>query len=723
MSEQTILTKFKQNYPEFTGTLENSNDPTILLLKILAESECIGQNYYDYYMSEEYNMNSYLATKLFNYNRKLNIPYKYDVRTSIKISDNINNRPLKIQLPKYTTFRSKNSNYILKNSVIVNNYSSTESLILIQGEMKDETINSQTIVNNSERQYRLSVSDYIYPNIGYLEIDGVRYTEYSIVDAKYSDSKICYGVELSDDENYYLILSQKLFDKIMANSKITLNFLIKDVENDGETFTELTTDQVIISDTTYDISIDQITITSKIRDQLMSTTLLDFDTNISKFDYEENVNSLDSVILAKTYDCSDIITNSIVELDSTLVNQNEDLIQRDPSTWDVKLIFEERDENGKLISYPKDKNGNYIPVPYYMYIVVASADLYTESTMSLQLKREIMNSLQNGLCIKEVLMDYGTESRSLQDISGKDTYTYHVSVGDQGYKLTSDYRPYQLPFIVDYKNSLEPISSSEIDTKVSRYRMPDMVIQLEPASYVPVDIEIQLDLSYDSLDDLVNFYLSLIDSIKALFELSKSNTYLQFNSKLVKSDIDKVIYQYPEVNYAIIQNFIYYRNNVKSDPVKEIQFAPFELPVLGKLTIYLDVKQKSLSDQFIINDRNLNLVSIQQYVNDKFVVRDSNAKILLKLSDSLNINDTNIKFEPTEIQPDSYQIGLTYWVVSVTGDQEEFSSTTSSKSIISVFPEYNESVDDDPKFEDDDKTFESGLFTDHPKHIKRYLDY
>ena len=577
MSENAIITKFKKNYPNFVGSSnENPSDPTILLLKMLAESESIGENYYNYYMSEEYNLTSHMASKLFNYNLNLNVPYRYDLKASVKIKES-GNKPVKLQLPQYTSFKSKNSNYILENSLIVNNYSSTESLILIQGELKSETINSLTIINTS-RIYKLTTSDKIYADIGYLEIDGIRYTDYSIINAKYSDTEICYGVELSEDGNYYLIISKKLLDKIMNNSIITLNFIVKDTENDGETITELTTDPITLNEIQYEISIDQITINTKMRDQLISTTLLDFDTNISKFDYEENANSLESVILAKAYDCEDIISKSIIEL-------NPD----NPETWDVKLTF------------PKDSDGNLIPVPYYMYIVVASENLYTESIMSIQLKKEIMNSLQNGLSIKEVLLDYGTESRTIGDTS------YNVSIRDQGYQLSSTYRPYQLPFIIDSRNSLEPITNSDIlNDKTSRYNMPDLVIQLEPASYVPIDMVIKLDLSYDTLDDLMNFYLSLIDSIKSLFELSKSNDYLKFNSKIVKSDIDKIIYQYSGVNYAIIEDFEYYRNNKKLGPVKEIQLAPFELPVLGKLTIQLYFKFKSLSDMLNISDENLN---------------------------------------------------------------------------------------------------------------------
>lgn len=712
MSEQSILSKFKQYYPKFTGTLENTDDPTILLLKMLAESECIGENYYNYYLSEEYNMSSYLATKLFNYNLKLNIPYKYDVKAAIKIASDTNNQPMKIQIPKYTAFKSSNSNYILENSLVVNNYNSTESLTLIQGELKSETINSQTIISNSSRYYKLSISDYIYPNIGYLKIDDIQYSEYSIIDAKYDTNKICYGVELSDDGNYYLILSQRLFDKIMMNSEIMLNFLVKDTDNDGETFTELTIDPITVDGVDYRISISQITINSKIRDQLVSTTLLDFDTNISKFDYEENVNALDSVILAKTYDCSDLITNSIVELDS----ENE---TRDPESWDVKLIFQEKDKNGN-ITYPKDENGNYIPVPYYMYIVVASKELYTESVMSLQLKREIMNSLQNGLDIKEVLLDYGTKSRTLRYDDGV-TQEYQVSVQNQGYQLSSNYRPYQLPYIVDYKNSLEPINNSDRFTKFSRYGMPDLVIQLEPASYVPVDITLKLDLSYDSLDDLMNFYLSLIDSIKSLFELSKSNTYLQFNSKLVKSDIDKVIYQYSGVNFAIIDNFIYYRNNKKSDPVESVQFAPFELPVLGKLQIYLDLKQQSLYENLIINDKNLNLTRVQHYLNEQVIIHDPSARVILKLSDSFEIKETDkVSFDPIEISVPTYQLNLTYWIVSAVCDQETLTITSTSKSIITG--RSNKSEDDNKQFKDDDDTFESGLYTDN-RVTKQYLDY
>ena len=105
----------------------------------------------------------------------------------------------------------------------------------------------------------------------------------------------------------------------------------------------MTTDPVLIDGTQYEISIEQIMTNSKIRDQLTSTTLLDFDTNITKFDYEENVNSLDSVILAKAYDCSDIVNKSIIELDP-----------QNPQTWDVKLIYETRDEQGNLSGYPTD---------------------------------------------------------------------------------------------------------------------------------------------------------------------------------------------------------------------------------------------------------------------------------------------------------------------------------------------------------------------------------
>lgn len=812
MSEKSIIEKFKENYSDFIGSdAKNPSDPTILLLEMLAESESIGQNYYDYYISEEYNLNSHLASKLFNYNLSLNIPYKYNLKANVKIKDSV--KPMKLQLPKYTSLKSKNSNYVLENSIIINNYNSTESITLVQGELKNETINSLTVIGNSSRTYKLTVSDKIYANVGFLEIDNIQYTEYSIINAKYSDSKICYGVELSSDGSYYLIFSQKLFDKIMNNSKITLNFLVKDIENDGETITELTTDPIMVDEVKYEISIDQIIINTKMRDQLRSTTLLDFDTNISKFDYEENANSLESVILAKAYDCSDIITKSIIELEPD-----------NPEKWDVKLTFPESDsfniisypysdhtktvngitftDNGdksitvngtatgratflvsnlpisqgiyklsgcptggsrdkysilcnayngstwinayydigdgiildttnsdinlisiyinitsgtiinNLVFMPKLTNKLILPIPYYMYMVVASENLYTESIMSIQLKREIMNSLQNGLLIKEVLLDYGTNFRD----------EYKVSKGNQGYQLDDNYRPYQLPYIIDSRNPLTPILDPDNSNRTSRYNMPDLIIQLEPASYVPIDVNIKIDLNYDTLDDLMNFYLSLVDSIKSLFELSKTNDYLKFNSKVMKSDIDRVVYQFPEVNYALIDDFYYYRNNKKLGKVKEVQLAPFELPVLGKLTIYLDFKFKSMLDTLYISDESLNLKEVEHKLNDKLKIIDkSNAKIILNLTDSLKINDNNIRIN--RIFDTEYNFEITYWLISVTGDQESLNITSYSKSIITVQEGYSNSVDDSSKYKDDDNSIESGLFTDSVQYIRKYLDY
>lgn len=682
MSEQSTLLRFRENYPKFIGTLENSSDPTILMLKMISESESIGNNYYDYYLSEEYNMDSYLAIKLFNYNTKLNIPYKYNIQANLKIDDNTNT-PSRAILPKYTVFKTQNSTYLLENSTIVNSYNSVENLTLIQGELKNETVNSQTMINNSSRYYKLSTQDNIYPNFGYLEIDNIKYTEYSIIDSKYSDSKVCYGVELSDDGNYYLILSQKLFNKIMINSKITLNFLVKDIENDGESFSEISTNPVKINNNDYNIIISQITINSKIRDQLESTTLLDFNTNISKFDYEENINSLESVIIAKCYDCNDFMSGSIIELDPENYN-----------TWDVKL------------NYPSKigSTDEYMPVPYYMYVVVASPETTVDKVMPLQLKKEIMDSIKNGLFIKEILLDYGTLSRG---------DNYQVSENNQGYKLSENYRPYKLPFIVDSRNS------PDRSDKYNGYNMPDLVIQLEPASYIPVDVTLKLELSYDTLDDLMNFYLNLIDSIKSLFELSKSNNYLKFNSKLIKSDIEQIIYQYPQINTAIIENFTYYRDQKKIENVEEIQFAPFELPVLGKLSINLNLRQVPEDrDEFLKIGESPLSGRKYFYLKDTLRINDLNAKVMLKLEDNLKIQDSKLSFKHSLVNTD-YELGITYWIASAEGVTESVNITSNSKSVIMS---QNHSVDDDSDFRDDSSDIDSGLFTDGST-LKTYLNY
>lgn len=690
MSESLIIEKFRNQYSPFVGTLENVDDPTVLLLKLLAESEAIGNNYYNYYLSQEFDVNSYIVNKLFNYNLKSHIPYKYILRVIIKLVDA--NKSVKVELPKYTILTSDTSSFILNNSLIISNYNSTSTLELIQGTLGSESINQKLLITQS--RYKLSVTGEIYPKIGYLSIDGIQYDTYSLQDAKYNPEGLYYGVELDQDNNYYLILSKQLKDKILNNSTVSLQYLINDIENDGETITSLFADPIESDGIEYEISISNLFLTSKARAELRSTTLVDFETNISKFDYESNSNALESVILSKAYDCSDVASGSIIEL-----NPNN------PETFDVKLGFYE-DPGSKSVSAYSNESQQPI-VPYYMYLVIASNDY------SIQLRRDIMNSLSNGLCIKEVLLDYGTLSRD----------NYQVSVDNQGYVLNPSYRPYQLPYIIDANNSIHPLTEEELEsgTKSSRYNMPDLVIQLEPASYVPVDISIAIDISYDSIDELMNFYLSLIDNIKGLFELSKDNKNLKFNSKLVKSEIENLAYQSNNINYVQVDDFVYYRNNI-SHTGEEIQFSPFELPVLGKLEIILDYHLVSEITPEVIQaiDDRINLIAAHRKHEFGILAKDNKRPIIkLELVDGAKVVDNPLRFRPLDAE---FKLKIQYVAISVAADSLTITESLSAKSVIAT-TNPNHPTLDNKDYADDDANLETGLIADYPSYRYDILNY
>ena len=720
------------------------------------------------------------------------------------------------------------------------------------------------------------------------------------MDTKYDSNGLFYSVELNPDGNYYLSLSSELLKRVFNNSSITLYVLSNDMENDGEDIKELTTKPLVDSlGNSYEVEISEMTLIMKSRDQSRSTVYLDFETNITKEDYEVNVNSLDSVILAKAYDNSDVISNSIKELnpnspdtfdvklgyydvipmygkfeitrigtgdnsklkiilskimknciwslfyieESTGIqkfvveNKNEsdeesgfDIIEYEDSTdvfdndlvfsiqgstesgntvsdilylsfnnsdrnsgtlvhskyeinsvWslseiasgitsklDINLgmnitgeisllsdngseIFKKYIEDDSSIEYTdlseifnkkslqnytvKIKNSDDIVelafnsdtsdwdngtlvisnplstavVPHYMYLVVASQDY------SVQMKRDIMNSIKRGLMTKELLLDYGTLHRD----------KYSISVGNYGYKVDKNYRPYQLPYIINSSNkdSLSPIRYDESDKK-SRVEMPDLVVQIENAKYVPVDISLYVDFNYETIDELMNLYLSLIGDIKKLFELSKSNTNLKFNNSLSKSDIRKLVYRYKQVNSVVVEDFKYYRDNLKHGPVSSIQFSPFELPVLGKLNISIDYHLVTeITPEVIRSLDNLVLNKATYEAYDTVRTIEDNARIKFYLEeDPIIVNDHDIDFKPTIVS--KQRLGITYWIISASASKlESMNKNSYGRTIIApVNLNADITTDDANVITDNTDTFTS-MYTDSIKFDPIYLNY
>lgn len=681
-----LFEEFHKLYSKFIGTQnENPNDTTSLLLQLIECSRDVSNTYREYYLDQEFDTSSYVVNKLFNYNFQDTIPYLYQIKLAIRLYSSIDSfESFNLEIPKYSTLKSSKSNYILLSPIVAGNYVNKFNLEIVQGTLASQAINQRVLASDRQCEIEISSGITIYPNIGYLEIDGIKYENYSIPDAKYSDSELAYAIERDAEGKYNLIISQRLADKILNYSSIALTYLVIDSNNFGATIDSLKITSGLPNSVSAEIS--ELLVVDQSKYALRSTSFVDFATNIVREDYEQNIKELENIATAKVYDLSSYLTpGEIIELDET-----------DPSKYSVKLgYYQDADPSKGLINVDTG-------VPYYAYVVIAPTIAYT-----LQLKREIMKSISRGLISKELLLDYGDQFRD------------NFKVSENGYSVSPTFIPQQLPYIVNSENSIMgDVDAFQQDYQI-RQEMPDIVLQIERAQFIPIDIEIDVKLNYSDASELANFQLSLIAALKEYFAVSKSNSKLQFNSLLRKSDIRDVVYAFDVVEAVAVSNFTYWRNNIPTRDQEIIQFGPFELPVLGSLKIVTNYEELKMSDSFKTFDQIVRL-NKEFLMSDRFKMLDQSATIQLKLKDSLSIND-NIEHLPVTVQVP--KIEMTYWVILA--DSNLVSAPIVGEARTAIMPIRNSNITkiDSKEFTDDNSeigTETPGLFTDSGKSYRNY---
>ena len=653
--EKEVIQRFQGLVPTYQGDFKD-NDTTALLLAMIAKTKELGVLYTDYYLSQLYSEDSYLNNKLFGYsNLKIN-PRVLKVSCSMYV-DTISPEEVLVPIKKFTSFTDEyDQEYLLLDSIVVSNFGTIGSLSLIEGHLQELTVLSSMITTTSQ-PYILGIEN-IIPDVGKLVIDDVEYQN-SLSLAKYSDTELAYGIDILKDGRYQLIFSKELLKHVHDYSRITLSCITLDESYDQFEIFSLQTDPIIYNNQEYNIRIDQVLMSSFNNYFIDKSHTLDFETNVSDEDYQTNVDLTENILMSKIYDIKDIVTGSIIELDP---------------------------ENPEIDLYSEDRKS---PLPFYSIVAIAASSNWTRIV-----KQQIMNQISRGLISKELLLDYG----SFKEVSP-----------DNGSSVNPDFRPYMLPEIVNSNNNRD--FDYENEGSFPGYNMPDVVFQVIPAKYIPIDITIFAELSQTvSNEDLVNLYLRLIDNIKSFFKISSSNENIDFNMEITKDQILNVLYQSDMILEARIKDFVYYRNSEKSESVDSIQLSPLELPVLGKLNLNLQYLFKSDEDYLQISDL-MELTSAKMSLFENLNVTDDLSRLKLSLDDEFLISD-ELEFIPELIKKTNLNIIYNYvFAAQETSDSLiDFSGTGSTvvRRTIDKSP-----IIDSASYSDDKTLEDNGIVLDY----------
>lgn len=571
-----------------------ADDVINLLGEFVDESKVISDNYTDKYINDIYTPESYISSKIFNYD-KVNKPI-YTIDLGVVLSNTISTDS--IIIPKYSTYVSQDqTSYTSMHSLLLNEFSQIMRLEVVRGVIQSRTIDASEVLN-SQGFYNLSIVDGANYLVGSLTVDGVEYAydEY----APYQSNSIGYSVtSVPTGDNLTLNFGADLLRMVSPTSSIELSYVVDTSEDFVDDITSLTT---TYESTTYnfkDITPTNITSTS------MKSNFFDFETLVSRADYLNKLKAIPILNRAAIYSMADLIKGTAHEV---ILNQNLAEGESNKSN-DIQLIY-------------TDSSGDNHYVPYYAYFVVELTD---QRVLDQLIRRFIMNYLSRGLAVREVLLAYG----SLPGVGANE--------GQNSTRLDSSYTPAKLPTIVNVQNQTEgnylPAPDST-DLSTPGYNMPDLVIQLVQAQYVSVDITISVVLDYSNDNELTELGLVLLDDIKSYLASSR----FTYNSKLTLDDIETQCYSHEFVEYVDIKPFDYSRPGqpvVKG--VNYVESSPFELISLGKLTLNLDVKYKSVNDKFTISESQLSN-RLTGYL-EKLDASDR-GKLIVSLSDKVEASDS-----------------------------------------------------------------------------------
>lgn len=576
------------NYVNYTP----SNDIINLLGNISDESNAISSNYVNKYLDSIYDTDSYIASKIYNYD-KVNKPI-YQLNLGLTLINQIDQELILPYLSVYTS--QDGTQYLSAHPLLIDTFNQVLGLTLIRGELRTQIIDSSTLVD-SEGKYNLpSVANANY-KLGTLVIDDItyEYNEYS----PYSSELLSYSIVQKPNGTIYLCVSQPLMRRITSTSNIELSYIVDDSDSLSMNISELST---VYEGVTYKFS---SIIISNILTDLPKSDSLDYETLISRSDYLLRLSSVPSVRRCTIYSMSDLILDKAHEVD---ISDTSGITQM---SNDIDLVYNENNE----LHY----------VPFYSYFVV---ELDNYQTLDNLTRNFILNYLTRGLLIKEVLLSYG----NLEEVSL-----------DQGNTYNPDYHPYQLAHLVSSKNKLgnyqlysplEGEARSLVEFSTPGYQCPDLFIQLVQSRYVSVDISIKLSINYSDANELADIGLQLLTELRQIFN---SNKYT-YNSTLTIQDIEDLCYQNSAVTYAIVEPFDYARPGTKTVyGVNEVHASPFELLILGKLSLLLDIHTINTTpeDLLIWEDSLTNkLISYE----DQLTI-ESNYKLTIRVSDNIEVTD------------------------------------------------------------------------------------
>lgn len=634
------LVRELSNYTKY----QPSNDLISMLGDLSDESNAISTNYTNKYLSDIYDMDSYIASKIYNYD-KVNEPV-YSVDLGLTLVDQVSENLI---IPNNSSFESQDGVlYISSQPLVIDAFSQILSLSLIRGQLQSQVIDTSTLISSKGKCNLVKVNKANYIS-GYLLIDNVEYSynEY----APYNSDILAYSVSIKPNGDIYLIISESLMRLVTNTSNIVLNYIVDENDSTNVNITRLSTTFEGSTYTFTDI------ITYEITSNLAKSTSFDYETLMTRFDYYNLLKSIPIVQRSTVYTMSDLILKTAHEVE--IVNNSGE----SQMSNDIDLV------------YVDDSGTHY--VPYYAYFVV---ELLNYQTLDNLTRNFIMNYLNRGLLLKEVLLTYGNK----------------LEVSPDGGNYNPEYKPSMLAHLVDSRNAIgnytmySPTTvKSETQFSTPGYNCPDLFVQLVQAKYVSVDISIKLSINYKDSNDLTNIGLQLLSSLRQFLYSDK----FTFNSTLTLYDVEDLCYQNPAVTYVIVEPFNYSRpGDSFITGVDKVEASPFELLVLGKLSLLLDIITKNVEDEFTISESSLTNKWLSY--EDQSSIEDSH-QLIIKLHEGIDASDYS-KLSGNSITLPRLELSLVNYIVEVgkpvfASNSIKSAGSTHVYTTHKLFPKYDES--------------------------------
>ena len=660
-----MINRFKELNPDFTS--DNKDDLTYLLIDAASKSIDSSKDYIKYYTNKRYNLESYDTCNLINSCYKGINPLIIDCSISFSVQNyDRSTDGIYLILKKWSEFKTDVNKF-----AVMDNYTFQDDspfrIKLVEGSVESININ----INSFDGGKLKLQNKGILPNYTEFTVNDqiIDYSDY----AEFDNENKCYSIIYGRDDYFYLILSKPLLKSIVNYESIKLKYLfIENKLTSKPAELEIASEVYNLQNKSYTAKINDISVKSEYENpQINPNNVMTYNQAITKQDYQKLISNHPSVKLCKLYDISDKIVDSVIEIDS-----NNPII-------DLKV--------GNLDAF----------LPMYVYAAIAFKDteLYEKSVIVDYLK-------SIGLNLKEVLLDYGNNP--------------NVST-DGGYTISKTYHPYLLPEYVDVKNSsiktqLDPFESKP--DSYPGYQMPDLVLHILNAKYLTIDITLRLEIDSDDASEIFDIYIAVVTKINEIFAVGTGN--YTFNSLIKRDQIIQNVYSVSDkIMTLFIDDFKYYRNGEASEKVNEVQLAPDEIPMLGKLSVYLDYHQVSnVNPELIAIADKIEFLNISKNNNENLIANDLPMSLSIKLNDSLTVIDSIDNTPKTVVAP----ISLTMWYLMY--DSEQIDSKSQNHEITIVESILDDVTVDNASRKDDLVDLEdNALYTDIPSNYRKEYDY